>query len=949
MIKRFFCVLFLLSLFSILVSAQKPRPKPPVTKKPAASQPKIAPLDEKEELNKALAETDLTKKIAALQKFAADFPNSAERTRALEIAVSLRAQMADEKLQAGDASAGIELFKRAVAEAPTPMSDKLFTEIVLQFPTNLFYRGQQTAAIEVARLIEEKTADNAKQLLGIATFYLGTENADAAIKLAEKAIEIDPDLPAAYQTLGLANRLAFRLDDAAAAYARALELDPESIVSKRSLAEMKRATGKTDEAITLYRELLEKNPEDLSAQTGLTLSLFNAGRQAEAETELAKSLEVNSIDLPLLVGAAYWYAANRQGDKALEYAQKAVTLEPRYTWARIAMARALLVQGNPLAAEKELIAARQFGDFPTLNYEIASARLAAGLYEEAAQELSKNFAVKNDVLEVRLGNRVAKQAESFIELIELERRASIFEPLAADDPETAEKLKTLLRLNQTLAEAEATDGEVEQVVNEFVKGSDKARIHRELYAANRLLQTKKNLPKALELTQAAIRGVDSALDVPNAAAAVMAEELYESRTIAMSRGEVVIVPQIPRQTLLAILRGRIEEISGWTLYQQNKPQEAVVRLKRAVGILPEKSAWWRSSTWKLGAALEAAGKHSEALDMYIKNYQNSEPSAVKYSIIETLYQRVKGNLDGLDRQIGVRPISPGEIASRPNETTPETVAQNTEITKTEPEEVPATVETTTPIEPTPEASPEISPEATPEVSVKPETKETPSVEPEPTPTAEATPETTETPAVKPEETPTASPSPKSSPENTEIKTTEIKETPASKPTPKPLFDPVIITVPPPETPKTRKPDPAKTEEQNTENPSSQTSETLKSDAPPDNSGTTRPRLFPLNPTAKTAGTNADSCELTISQESVSILNNGGNLGILLGFRGEGDVSKITPVSGSPDDIEITLEPEIGRQSNRAFFVIKSISANKGVFTVTFDSPCGKKEVLVKVR
>ncbi|MCR8526649.1 hypothetical protein WB334_26770, partial [Escherichia coli] len=125
--------------------------------------------------------------------------------------------------------------------------------------------------------------------------------------------------------------------------------------------------------------------------------------------------------------------------------------------------------------------------------------------------------------------------------------------------------------------------------------------------------------------------VNTALDVPNPAAATLADELYESRKIAIARGELIIVPEVSRQTLTNILRGRIEDISGWALYQENKPSDAVTRLKRAVSVLPEKSSWWKASMWRLGVALEADGKSSEALDAYVKSYTNSEADAVKYS------------------------------------------------------------------------------------------------------------------------------------------------------------------------------------------------------------------------------------------------------------------------------------------------------------------------------
>lgn len=948
MFKKLFISLSLLVFAANSAVAQKPKPKSYTSKKPAATAAKKTAPDEKQMLEKALAETDLTQKIAALKKFAADFPKSTELVRAREILVSAEAQLADSKLQAGD-QLGVEFFKQAVADAPSPMSDRLFVEIVSRFPSNLLYLGQPAAAIEVAKLIEEKVASNPKQLLGVAAFYLNTENSEDAVRLAQKAIALDANLPAAYQTLGLAHRMAFRLDESEAAYTRALELDPASAVSTRSLAEMKRAAGKPAEAVEFYRQLLEKDAEDTASQTGLALALFDAEKQTEAETELNKSLTKNPNNLSLLTGAAYWYAAHRQGDRAVELARQAVALEPRYTWAHIALARGFMAQNKPLEAERELLAARQYGNFPTLNYEIAAARLAAGLYEEAAQELKKDFVVKNDTIETKLGNRVSKESKSFIELLELERRASIFQPLAADDPVNAEKLKNLLLLSQTINSKEATDEEIKQATADFVKGDDNARIFRQLYVASRLMQNKKNLPEALELTQNAVSGVDSALSVPSPAAAVMADELYESRRLAISRNEVVVIPEIPRQTLSAIVRGRIEELSGWTLFYQGKPDEAVVRLKRAVSILPEKSAWWRSSTWRLGAALDAAGKPSEALDIYIKNYQNSDPDVLKRSVIESLYQKVHGNLDGLDDKIGAKPAS-AEVAAASPTPNAETVAQNTPTVQpeTSPHPSPETTPAPTPQQVAPEKSPSPSPETTPQPA---ETK------PEPTPAENATPEVKIEPSpevkikAKPEATPTVSPAPTAQAEPE--KSPEIpNQTAKAKSTPKPLFEPVIISVPKPETAKPQtSPSP---EKEKSETLSKGTVAATKTESS-ETSGEVRPRLTVSNTSSETdkaASTDENpKCRLTVSQDSLSLLSQGGSLGILLGFQGEetSDTSKITFTSSSPDDIQVSLEPDIGKLSNRAFYVIKSISPSKGAFTVTFDSPCGKKEVLVKVR
>lgn len=886
MIKKILIYSFLFTVLTGGVFAQTPTATPKTYKKQTFTKTKTNPGNEKDAFEKVVKTTNASERIVALQMFMENFPDSSEKIRALELLVSARAEVADEKLRLNETASGVELFKSAVSDAPKPMSDKLFTEIVLQIPTNLFFRGQTAAALEVARTIEDKAEGNAKQLLGLATYYLGTENASEAGRLADKAIVLEPNLPAAYQTLGLASRLNFQMDAAASAYVKALELDSNSTVSRRSLAEMQRSLENPNEAIALYREILAKDAGDASAQTGLILALFDADKKAEAESEMAKSLENNPNNLSLLVGASYWYAARGQGAKAIELAEKAVAVEPRYTWAHIAKARGLLHEKRPLEAERALLVARQYGNFPTLDYEIAAARMSAGFYREAADELKKSFLVKDGVIETKLGGRVSSKGKNFIELLGPERRASIFQPLAADNTENAQKLKSLLEFFQKLNSSDASTAEITESADEFIRGEDKMKLHRQLFVATRLLEKKIALPKVLELTKSAVGAVDSSLEVAAPAAAVLADELYESRKIAMMRGEVVIVPEIAKQTLSSILRGRIEEINGWTLFQEDKPAEAVVRLKRAVSVLPEKSAWWRSSLWKLGTALETDGKSKEALASYIKSYTNGEQSVAKRIVIESLYQKVNGSLEGLDGQIGANSAAANN-----------SLTNQTDATKT-------VAQTTVKPAPTPEVKavktlPTPAPEIKLPTNIETETK----VKTAPLPKNSVQPETVSPPRVEITSTLKSETKIEEKPAET---VANSEKTVKSAEAEKPLFEPIIITVP-------------KTE---TVNPVTE---------------------------AETTSEQSPQCKIKVSQENVSLLNNGGSLGMLVTFDGKGNFEELKAASSSQNDIEVTLETEIGVSSSQAFFVIKSISANKGDYKVTFESPCGAKEILVTVR
>ncbi len=648
-----------------VASAERPKNRPSAAAarekkpEPVATPVALDPEADRKRYDAALEAPTTMEKARLLRAFIDEFPESKLREEAFSYLITARAVVGNDLVQAGDLTAGIASYKLAVDEAPVPIPDRMFGDVVMKIPATLFYGKERAAALELATLIEKKVAAYPKQLLGVAAFYLGTENGAEARRVAEAVLALDPTSVAAYQALGLAHRLNFDLKDAAEAYSKAIELDPASASAKRSLAEMDRSLGKPEAAAAIYRELLAANPSDSAARQGLVLSLFDAGQQKEAESEFSALIQAEPRNFTLLAGVAYWYAANDQGAKAVEYSQKAIDIEPRYIWSHIVLARGLMKESKPLEAERVLLKARQYGNFPTLDYEIASARLQAGLYREAAEELRKSFSIKDGMVGTRLGGRIFKEESTFIDLISYERRASLLEPSPAENAENAAKLKLLLELERAV-ERSADEAELTNLADEFIKGSDKMRIHRQLYVANLFLRKNVAVGKVAELLKSSLGSAESGLDVVAPGAAVMASELYESRTAAFARNEVIVIPEVPRQTLSAILRGRIEELAGWTAFQQREYPEAVVRLRRAISVLPDKSAWWRSSMWRLGAALEADGKDAEALESYIKSYVTDRPSSARYGVIEALYKRVNGSSEGLEEKIGP---SPGPIVA----------------------------------------------------------------------------------------------------------------------------------------------------------------------------------------------------------------------------------------------------------------------------------------------
>ena len=417
---------------------------------------------------------------------------------------------------------------------------------------------------------------------------------------------------------------------------------------------MKRATGKAEEAEKIYHDILAINEKDNQARTGFVLTLFDLGRRSDAEAEMAKPLEESSGNVVLLAGAAYWYAANKEGDKAVDYARRAIEKDPRYIWSHIALGRGLMLQGKPVEAEQVLVSARKFGNFPTLQYEIASARLAAGFFRDAAEELAKSFEIKDGAVSTKLGGQIEQSADSFTKAIDMERRASIFAPNAADSPEDAARLKALLEFVDRISTDPKDEPTIVAAAESFAGGSDNMSVHRKLYAANVLLQNGMATDEAVKLSTAAVASLDRSMDVPNPAAAVMASELYEARHASFSRDDFLLIPEVPKHTLTALMRGRVEETTGLALLRQDKPADASVRFRRALTVLPKDSAWWRSAMWNLGTSLTAQGKEQEALDTMVASYAIDKPNATRYILIEQLWTKVNGNRDGLEEKAQIR-------------------------------------------------------------------------------------------------------------------------------------------------------------------------------------------------------------------------------------------------------------------------------------------------------
>jgi uncharacterized membrane protein YgcG/tetratricopeptide (TPR) repeat protein len=680
------------------------------TAKTTALQPPQSEEDEEETVALTLV-LPVAERIVKLKQFLDTHPDSKQRPTAIEYLVSGYAQLGDQKLKNGDTAGGVQQLLQAIETADNTASDKLFDGVISQVPANLYLRGEREAAFKAAQNIENKFGSDPKRLLAIASFYLGIERGDEAARLAESALKLAPDLADAHRIRALGLHINLQLDDAAAEYKRTVELDPTAKASRVSLADLYRASGKPEQALALYNEELVADPKDRAARAGKVISLLELSRLDEANTELDAAVKEDSQNLPLLTGAAYWFATHGDKNKAFGLARQAVGVESRYTWAQIAMAHAFLLAKQPLDAERAMRYARQYGKFPTLNYELANVLATMGLYQEAVDVLRESFSVKDGQINTRLAGHIPASDASFIELLAPERRAGIFQATGPDTAENAKMLKALLAFDTAITPAEGekiNETAAVDAAQEFASGTDAMRAFRQLYAASRLLRNNIGIPTTLDLVAAARKATDDALSTPSLTLAVQADEFRNLRARAIAAGNVPDVSEAPRDVLANILKGRIEDLEGWALFNQEKYSDAIEHLRKAADILPNGTPAWRSALWHLGAVSEQTGQKQEALDYYIRSYQGGEEDTVRRSVIEQLYRKLNGSLDGFEARLNA------PVAEPPKAEPPKSETTVTDAPKTEP----------APPKAEPANAPPDAAKPQPDASSKPETTET---------------------------------------------------------------------------------------------------------------------------------------------------------------------------------------------------------------------------------
>ncbi|MDA1275855.1 MAG: tetratricopeptide repeat protein [Verrucomicrobia bacterium] len=172
-------------------------------------------------------------------------------------------------------------------------------------------------------------------------------------ELAQKALALDPNLPDAHLSLGIALYSAFDWKGGEQEIKRALELNPKLAFAYVQLAYLQWLSGRFDEVIMNTQRAIELDPLSLIFNANLGWRLKEARRYDEAMAQLRKTLELdpNFATAHSELGWCFVYKGDMAG--AIAAFQKARALDSQ-PWIDGTLAYAYARAGDRTKAEQML-------------------------------------------------------------------------------------------------------------------------------------------------------------------------------------------------------------------------------------------------------------------------------------------------------------------------------------------------------------------------------------------------------------------------------------------------------------------------------------------------------------------------------------------------------------------------------------------------------------------
>jgi adenylate cyclase len=219
---------------------------------------------------------------------------------------------------------------------------------------------------------------------------LDRQNFAIAGRLAQKALEIDPNYDLAWALLAISQTGLYGLSASAEhglqAAERALALNPDLSEALAAKAFVLAGLGRFDEAFELHERSLQLDPNSYDVRFLFGRSCFQTGRHADAIVHWERAAELSEADLAATCHLGMCYKATGQLEKALDSARRTIARAERALSENSSDSYALISGVNALAKLGEAERAKQWAlrvkavdpDDPSIDYNIACAMALLG-------------------------------------------------------------------------------------------------------------------------------------------------------------------------------------------------------------------------------------------------------------------------------------------------------------------------------------------------------------------------------------------------------------------------------------------------------------------------------------------------------------------------------------------------------------------------------------------
>lgn len=252
------------------------------------------------------------------------------------------------------------------------------------------------------------------------------KNVAKSIPFFERAISADPDLVAAHISLALACSMMTGQFD------RALPLIEKAMAADPDLAEAHAVRGfyaiyhewDWEQAERSLERALELDPASVEALHWRGEYRKQRGHFAEAERDLLRALDLDPVSLILHSDLAELYYFARDDQKSVEYAQRALAIDPNYPYANNILGRAYSRLGRDVEAFHHwlefTVAQRTFRD-PAAENEFR--RRMTSLFEKGGSKAVRAYRLEGTKLKARFIGRSKLEPDLAISLAKLELRS----------------------------------------------------------------------------------------------------------------------------------------------------------------------------------------------------------------------------------------------------------------------------------------------------------------------------------------------------------------------------------------------------------------------------------------------------------------------------------------------------------------------------------------------